>query len=133
MNEISAKEWLKKAWHNLSGAKLFYESNHYSDVTAVEIHYAVEKALKAFLAYENRQILKTHDLVRIYKLVSDFINLDDKLDLLDKITKYHIEEAYPTFNRPLPSRAEIKEVLDFAQELFERVCDTLDINADELK
>ena len=55
------------------------------------------------------------------------------MDLLDKITKYHIEEAYPTFNRPLLSRAEIKEVLDFAQELFERVCDTLDINADELK
>lgn len=34
MNEQSAKEWLIKAWHNLSGAKLFYEANHYSDVTA---------------------------------------------------------------------------------------------------
>lgn len=28
MNEQAAKEWLKKAWHNLSGAKIFYEVNH---------------------------------------------------------------------------------------------------------
>ena len=32
MNEQAAKEWLKKAWHNLSGAKLFYDNNHYSEI-----------------------------------------------------------------------------------------------------
>ena len=25
MNEQSAKKWLKKAWYNLSGAKILYE------------------------------------------------------------------------------------------------------------
>ena len=43
MNEQSAKEWLVKSWHNLSGAKLFYNANHYTDVTAVELHYSCEK------------------------------------------------------------------------------------------
>jgi hypothetical protein len=43
MNKQAAKEWLTKAWHNLSGAKIFYDANHYTDVTAVELHYAVEK------------------------------------------------------------------------------------------
>ena len=62
MNEQSAKEWLKKAWHNLSGAKIFYSVNHYTDVTAVELHCAVEKILKSFLAYENKKIPKTHEL-----------------------------------------------------------------------
>ena len=48
MNEISAKEWLEKAWHNLSTAQLLYEE-HYTDIIAVESHYCYEKSLKSFL------------------------------------------------------------------------------------
>jgi len=66
MNKTSAIEWLEKSWHNLSGAKLFYE-------------------------------------------------------------------AYPTFERALPSKEEIKEVLDFTEELFDKVCGILGINKAELK
>ena len=133
MNEQSAKDWLKKAWHNLSGAKIFYDINHYSDVTAVELHYAVEKILKSLLAYENKKIPKSHDVEDIYYLVKQFIDLDDYLDLLSRISRYHIEESYPILNRALPSREEIKEVLDFTQELFEKVCKVLDIDIKEVK
>ena len=133
MNITSAIEWLEKSWHNLSGAKLFYEANHYTDVTAVELHYSVEKSLKAFLAYENKKIPKSHDLENIYYLVKSFINLDDYLDLLDQISKYHIEEAYPSFERTMPSREDIKEVLEFAQKLFQEVCNILDVDSDKVK
>lgn len=133
MNKQSAKEWLIKAWHNLSGAIIFYKANHYSDVTAVELHYSIEKILKSVLAYENKKILKTHDLYEIYQETNHLINVDDELDLLDKVTKYHIEESYPQYDRNLPSREEIKEVLDFTEELFIKVCDILDINIDEVK
>ncbi|MEA2018110.1 MAG: HEPN domain-containing protein [Campylobacterota bacterium] len=134
MNEQSAKEWLIKAWHNLSGAKLFYEANHYTDVTAVELHYAVEKILKSILAYENKKIPKTHELLNIYKEIQHHITFDsDKQDLLIDITEYHIEESYPAFNRKMPPRDEIKEVLEFTQELFEKVCEILDIELYEVK
>ncbi len=132
MNKVSAKEWLTKAWHNLSGAKLFYEADHYSDVTAVELHYAVEKSLKSFLAYNNQKIPKTHDLSELYKQTYQFIDLHSDIDMLEKITKYHIEESYPAFDRALPPRDEIKEVLDFAFDLFGRVCALLDIDPKEL-
>ena len=132
MNKQSAKEWLRKAWHNLSGAKIFYDVNHYTDITAVELHHSVEKILKSFLAYENKKILKSHDLFDIYNLVDKWIDLSDYENLLDKITKYHIEESYPIFDRALPKREEIKEVLDFTEELFEKVCKVLDIKKEEL-
>ncbi len=90
MNKQSAKEWLIKSWHNLSGARIFYDANHYSDVTAVELHYSIEKSLKSFLAYENNKIPKTHDLYEIYQLTKKFINLEDDIDLLEIVTKYHI-------------------------------------------
>ena len=134
MNEPSAIEWLKKSWHNLSGAKIFYEANHYTDVTAVELHYSVEKTLKAFLAHENSKIPKTHDLEDIYFLVNKYISLEeDEIDLLGEITKYHIEESYPVFDRTLPSKEEIKVVLDFAFILFDQVCTILKIDKEEAK
>jgi len=43
MNKTTAKEWLQKVWHNLSGARIFYNVNHYTDTIAVELHYTVEK------------------------------------------------------------------------------------------
>ena len=132
MNKTAAEEWLTKAWHNLSGAILFYEADHYSDVTAVEIHYAVEKTLKSFLAYENQKILRTHDLYTLYQEIEHLINLNDFLDLLEQITKYHVEEAYPQHGRPMPSQSEIKEALNFAEGLFDRVCDILDIDKSEI-
>lgn len=48
MNEVSATEWLTKAWHNLSSAKILINADHYSDVIAVELHYSIEKILKSF-------------------------------------------------------------------------------------
>ena len=107
MNKTSAKEWLEKAWHNLSGAKVLYDANHYSDIVAVELHYAVEKILKTFLAFENKQIPKTHELITIYDLIKQHINLEEYIGLLKQITKYHIEEAYPTFDRDMPSYDEL--------------------------
>ena len=61
------------------------------------------------------------------------MNLDDNKLLLDQITAYYIDESYPAFDRNMPPKEEIKEVLVFAEELFNKVCDILDIDKKELK
>jgi len=133
MNETSAKEWLTKAGHHLGSGKILYEADHYTDTIAVDLHYAVEIMLKSFLAYQNKKIIKTHSLIDIYKTIVDYIQFnEDELDILDLITTYHIKEAYPPMYRELPSREEIKEILEFAEKLFEDICDILNINRSEL-
>jgi HEPN domain-containing protein len=128
MNETSAKEWLTKAWHHLGSAKILYQVNHYTDTIAVDLHYAVEIMLKSFLAYQNKKIIKTHNLIDLYKFIMDYIKFNnDELDMLDLITTYHIKEAYPPMYRDLPSKDEIKEVLEFSEKLFYRICEILDI------
>ena len=82
MNEQAAKEWVIKAWHNLSGAIIFFDS--------------------------------------------------DEKKLLINITEYHIEESYPAFDRKMPPKEEIKEVLDFTEELFDKVCKLLKIDKTEI-
>ena len=134
MNKRAAKEWLTKAWHNISAAKLLYEYNHYTDIIAVELHYGVEKSLKSFLAFQNKKIPKSHNLLEIYTYIDEFISFsNEELLLLRDISTYHIEESYPAFNRPLPKKEEIKEVLEFAEEVFKKVCDILEIKQEELE
>ena len=76
MNKQAAIEWLNKAWHHLSSGKLLYEVNHYTDVIGIDLHYAIEVTLKAFIAYENKKIIKTHDLIEISKYIKDYITFD---------------------------------------------------------
>jgi len=67
MNKTAAREWLTKAWHHFSSAKLLFIADHYTDIIAVELHYSIEIALKSFLAYENLKILRSHELFEIYQ------------------------------------------------------------------
>jgi len=134
MNETSAKEWLTKAWHHLSSAKLLYDANHYTDVIAVDLHYALEIILKSFLAYQNKQILKTHNLLELHSHIGDMIDFnEDEKDVLRIASAYHIKSSYPTPHRTLPSREEIKTVLDFTEGLLEEVCAILRIDQSEVK
>lgn len=134
MNETSAKEWLTKSWHHLSSALALYRMEHYTDVIAIDAHYSIEVMLKSFLAYQNKQIYKTHNLLELHSHILDYIEFDEyEKDLLRLITTYHIRESYPTPHRRLPSREEIKKVLDFTNGLFERVCTLLNISIEEIK
>lgn len=134
MNETSAKEWLTKAWHHLSTANLLYDLNHYSDIVAVEIHYSAEITLKSILAFENSKIVKIHDLIEIYKLIKHRLTLPEHdLSFLDIISEYHIRESYPSPHRRLPSREEIKSMLEFTNNLFAEVCSVLNISIEEIK
>jgi HEPN domain-containing protein len=111
-----------------------YEANHYTDVISIDLHYAIEVTLKSFLAYENKQIIKTHNLLELHSHLLHFVDFnEDEKELLRLTTAYHIKGSYPPKDRKLPSREEIKEVLDFANTLFIEVCSILNISVDEIK
>jgi len=67
----------------------------------------------------------------LYELVNDFIELEED-EVLYVANKYHVEMSYPHFDRQLPSRNEIKVVLEFTQELFIKVCKKLDITQENI-
>jgi len=134
MNEAAAKEWLTKAWHHYSSAALLYQVQHYTDVIAVDLHYAVEITLKSILAYENKKILKTHDINELAKLLEENLSFSvDEERLMVVITTYHIKGSYPTPHRNLPPKEEIKKVLAFADYLLDHVCTLLKISIDEIR
>ena len=134
MNEVAAKEWLIKSWHHLSSATVLYNVEHYTDTIAIDLHYSIEIALKSFLAYQNKKIIKTHNLVELHSSIINFIDFnEEEIDLLRVASAYHIKGSYPSPHRSLPPRDEIKQVLDFTNNLLEKVCTILNIPIEEIK
>lgn len=133
-NRNGAKQWLVKAWHDLSSAVILYQAHHFTDVIAVDLQQAVEKMLKSLLAYHQKEIPKTHDLTQLAALVSEYLRLaENDLDALDHITVYYVKERYPHGHFILPPREQIGSILEFAQRLFDQVCATLDIPCQEVQ
>ena len=129
-----ALEWMQKALYDLEGARLLYVSNHYTDTVGYILHQSLEKVLKSMSAYQNRPIRKTHNLVELYELLEERIDLnEDEVFLLSIATTYQTKQRYPVTQKKLPSREEIKEVLDFADKLFEDVLKKLDLDIGDMQ
>ena len=132
-NKTSAKEWLTIAYHDLKSAQILFENNHYTDSVGNDLQQAIEKSLKSIIAYDNKQIKKSHDLVEIYSGIKDIIQFDNsEIVYLEKATTYYEEDRYPNPNYFLPPKEDIKEILEFTESLFGRVCVILDIKKDEV-
>ena len=134
MNKTLAIEWLNKAYHHIGSAKILFDAKHFTDVIGIDIHYGVEVTLKSILAYENKKIIKTHDLIELKIILQDRIDFDeDELKLLATITTYHIRGSYPPKDQKLPSFEEIEKSLNFSLKLFDRVCSLLNIQKSEVE
>lgn len=135
MNSTSAKEWLKHSYHDLDGSKLLYIADHFTDTISYVLHQALEKSLKAILAYNNVAIKKTHNLVDLYELVQEYsFKLDDEeVFMLAIASKYHTEQRYPVMHKQAPSKEEIKQMIDLGFTIFKQVCIILSIDPEDVK
>ena len=110
-----------------------YDAGHFTDSIGFDLQQSIEKSLKSLLAFDNKKIKRTHDLTEISAMVIDSMQFEDaEIDLLDIATGYCMRSRYPTGNADLPTREEIKEVLDFARDLLMRVCVKLEIDEQEV-
>ena len=133
-NRTYALEWIRKSYHDLDSAKILFVSGHFTDTIGYILHQSIEKIFKSILAYKNKSIIKTHNLIELNELLSDWFDLnEDDIKILGIATTYNIKQRYPSADRRLPSREEIKEVLDLSEYLFDKVCKILNITTDEVK
>ncbi|WP_321777742.1 HEPN domain-containing protein [Sulfurimonas sp.] len=133
MNKPASLEWLTIAFHDFKSAQILYDANHYTDSIGGDLQQSIEKILKSIIAFKNEKIPKTHDLYEIYDLINEITFEEYEIKILEIATEYLKEDRYPNSNYSLPKREEIKEVLDFTEKLFEKVCNIVDINLSEVQ
>ncbi len=123
MDEIKRREiygWLVKSRRDLESARrLLRGDDPLRDVAVYHCQQAVEKAIKAYLVYQDIPFEKTHSLVA---LLSRCLPLDAELEnwknVAEILTPYATEFRYP--GDPMePSPEESEEALSLAESFVE--------------
>jgi len=132
---VLAKAWLMAAKDDLILLDDIKNNSHITNLIAFHSQQAIEKSLKAIIEYQNQEVPKTHKLQRLFDLVDIEIDLDDRLiHLLDEL---YIDSRYPSEFGLLPygkpTLEDAKEFYEFALSVFEKVCEILKTDKEDLR
>jgi len=127
MDEIKrqwVQSWLVKAHSDLRSARALVALPEPATDTAIyHCQQAAEKALKAYLAFHDRPLERTHDLERLLELA---VQLDPSFAPLelqaDVLNPYATVFRYPdTLNILFPAVAEVMTAIEHAQAIYDFV------------
>ena len=91
-----AREWLAKADVDLSAARVLLDTGAHADAVAFHAQQAAEKALKAFLVWNQVEFPKTHDIKRLLVLCRSVdAELAHALADAAALTPFGVEYRYP--------------------------------------
>jgi len=129
MNELlrdEVRRWLGKALHDLGSArKLSQEPESFLDTAIYHCQQAAEKAVKAFLTFQQIRFGRTHDLEVLTSLAATIEpRFEDWAAASQMLTPYATIYRYPT-EMGEPDRSEFDEALQLSAALVEFVLSVL--------
>ena len=120
MDKIVA-HWIERAKYDLETAKAMLDTARYLYV-AYMCQQAVEKLLKAIMAYQGKENMPVHNLIRLSELAEIKDNLSsEQFKFLAELTPYCIEARYGNYKESLSeiiNKEKAKEVYEKTQEIF---------------
>lgn len=120
------RQWLTKAAEDLGLADLLVQSSRFPAATVYHCQQAAEKALKAFLAWQDQPFRKTHDLVELGGLCAALDQtLEPYLRRAAPLTDYAWKFRYPGDGDA--SAAEAEEALTLSRAVYEQVISRLPV------
>jgi len=126
-------EWINKADHDLGSAKLiFLHIPQYFDMIAFHCQQAVEKYLKSLLIHYDFEVPKTHNLLYLLDILSNYKEIDDATyNKAIILNSYSVQIRYPDKSIYL-TKEELKSSIEIAQEFRTFALNTLKINENDL-
>jgi len=98
--EKIVENWVMQAESDLDSAKYNFKGKRF-DVAAYLCQQSVEKGLKALYLKDNKELWKTHDLVKLATLINapqEIINVCNELNPI------YVEDRYPDFSDTIPAK-----------------------------
>ncbi len=110
------ESWMEKAGHDLMSAQRLIEIEPMIlDNACFHCQQAIEKCLKAFLAYKGSDIERTHNVIFLLSECSNFDAVFAAVDPLN-INAYAVQGRYPDSNLA-PTEAEAKSYYQLALQV----------------
>jgi HEPN domain-containing protein len=116
------EDWVLLADKDLYAAELLLKDEYpLTNIVAFHCQQTIEKYLKAFLIERDVPIIKTHDLVKLNKMVLEIKNLDIDKEKLVIINYVYTGSRYPgelgLMPGGMPSDVQAKEFIEYAKEV----------------
>lgn len=135
MSKVLAKEWLKAAIYDLILLDEIKNNTNLTTMIAFHSQQTIEKALKALLCFNKIDVPKIHSLNKLFKLNQSYIG-EVNNRLVNKLDKLYIDSRYPGDMGLLPygkpTKEDANEFYEFAQNIFDKVCEILEIDKCEI-
>ena len=118
--------WLQYAKDDLRSAETLMKASIYNMV-CFHSQQAVEKALKSIIAFYEKDIMRTHNLIRLYKICEDLhtaeLSIED--DWLIFLNDVYIDSRYPADFGVLPGgqpdQNDATKALKYANAIFDKL------------
>lgn len=118
-------EWLKAANDDLLTIDEIIGRDYLTHLAAFHAQQAVEKSFKAVLEELSGDVPKIHNLVRLLALVSKYMKIDVKMDIIEELDKLYIDSRYPGELGLLPhGQPTVEEAAEFyrtAERLHKKI------------
>jgi len=122
------EEWLFKTLHDIESSKLLFKENkELFDISIYHTQQCAEKSLKAFLAYKEQELDKTHSLIILVNLC---IFLDTEFKKIQEtaifLNPYSTLFRYPEGNL-MPTFEETDKAIKLSEKIYNFVVDKINV------
>lgn len=115
------EDWIIAAMDDLKAANNLLIDNSLTHLVAFHAQQCVEKCFKAITESRGIAVTKTHDLIRLARLIDDFPNEID-MDLLYRLNELYVDSRYPgemgLLPEGKPTKEEALQFCDFAEKIL---------------
>jgi HEPN domain-containing protein len=123
----AVKGWLELAEKDLKAAGLLIADPTLAAAACFHCQQCAEKCLKAVIESKGQNPPKSHDLIRLYGMIEEFVDLDE--DVLARLNEIYIDSRYPPGVGLLPggnpTSEDAKQLIGYANEIFRLVRESL--------
>ncbi len=132
MNKDNILAWLKASYTDLIVIEEIIDNDYLTHMVAFHAHQSIEKSFKAILELDSNRIFRKHDLIYFKKLVSKYIKVDNE-SILEDLNQLYRNYRYPMdFGLLKPTLENAKEFYLFSNDIFDRVCEGLDVSIEDI-
>ena len=108
--------WLESAYGDLKSIEYIIKDDYLTHIVAFHSQQCVEKSFKALLTHNDKETPKQHSTLKLYGLVSEFIDIFINEEILSAFDDLYIDSRYPNSFGLLPYG---KPTLEDANEFYE--------------
>jgi HEPN domain-containing protein len=124
--------WIGFAGKDLLTVSEIIENPDLTNVVTFHCQQAIEKYFKAFKLEHDKPLLKIHNLLALYGMMKETINLELNEDLLSMINDIYLESRYPgeiglLDDGSMPTSEQANQFFNFAKEVEVKIKNELNI------